>query len=130
MAYRDRGLIIDSLGHSASNYTTGANVTVSASLSPSSSGTRMMLTNIGWSIRNAGAAAYTATMNVRDSSINGAVRESWDMIVTAGASLQDSYVTNIKGLRGQALNVDFGPPAASVTVKVSAVGWEERSEGN
>lgn len=127
MSVRDKGLIIDSLGHNVSFYTTGAGVTASASIAPASALSRVMLTNVGWSIRNAGAAAYTATLNVRDSSINGSVRESWDMIVGVGASLQDSFQVNVKGLRGQALNVDFGPPAASVTAKVTAVGWEEKS---
>ena len=127
MAARDAGLIIDSLGNNASMHTSGNNVTVSASISPSSGSTRMMLTNIPWSVKNMTAAAATVSLNVRDSSIGGTLRASWDIVVATNSSLQDSFMVNIKGLRGQAINVDFGLPASSVNCKVTAVGWEERS---
>ncbi len=128
MARREEGLIIDSLGHSwNAQASPSAGTTCTCSVAPSSGLTRVMLTNLGWSIRNAGAAAFTATLNVRDASIAGTVLASWDMIVGAAASLQDTYPLSIKGIRGHNLSFDFGTPASSVTQKVSAMGWEEKS---
>lgn len=128
MAIRDAGLIIDSLGHNFNKVgNPNAGTTCTVSVAPSCSTTRMMLSNLGWSIRNAGAAAYTATLNVRDASIGGTVLATWDIVIGAAAGLQDTWLVNVKGLRGNAINVDFGTPASSVTQRVSLAGWEEKS---
>lgn len=129
MAFRDRGLIIDSLGHNVFNTTTVTNVTCSASLAPSAGvGTsKLTLTQLGWSIRNLTAAAYTATISVRAASIAGTVLASWDVMPAANGFALDNFVTNIKGAQGQTLNVDFSPQAASVYMKLSIAGWEEKS---
>lgn len=128
MAIRDAGLIIDSLGHNFNvNASPTSGTTCTASVAPSSGTTRVMLTNLGWSLRNATGAAYTATLNVRDASIAGTVLASWDIIIGTSSSLQDTWVVNVKGLRGRNLNVDFGAPASSITQKVSLAGWEEKS---
>lgn len=127
MSKRESALVVDSLAHGWSAYqATAAGSTCTANVAVGSAHERLHLTQLGWSIRNAGAAAYTATLNVTDSSIGGTVRASWDMIVPVG-HLLDTFNLNIMGLKGAALNVDFGAPAASVVQKVSIAGWRDQS---
>lgn len=128
MAYRDRELLIDSLIHvwSAAN-APAAGTTCVASVSANSSHEKMRLTQLGWSIRNAGAAAYTATLNVRDASAAGPVLGSWDVVIPTAVSQADTWAVNYVGSKGNPLFVDFGTPAASVTQKVSIAGWRNQS---
>ena len=127
MAGRADGLITDSLSQNIDSYTTGANVSLVATLSPVGQ-TKVTMTNIMWSIRNATAAAYTATMTVRNASPAGTVRASVDMIVPVGASLQDSYQVNIKSKVGTSLVAYWDTFAASVTGKVAAIGWRQNND--
>ena len=125
MAFRDKALIIDSLGNNwNANSTPAAGATCSASVTPAVK-ERIHLNQLGWSIRNAQAAAYAATLNVRHASIGGTVIGSWDIQAAAGGGLQDSWAVNLMGKRGVPLNVDFGVPASSVTQKVSIAGWRD-----
>ncbi len=125
MAFRDKSLIIDSLGNNwNATCSTAAGTTCTASVVPAAK-ERIHLGQLGWSIRNAGAAAYTATLNVRHASIAGTVIASWDIQAAAAGGLQDSWAVNLMGKRGVPLNVDFGTPAASVTQKVSIAGWRD-----
>lgn len=123
MAYRDRALIIDSLGN---NWTAAnapaAGATCVASV-PAVKYARNHITQLGWSCRNAAAAPFTASLAVRDASIAGTVLATWDIVVVNGTGQQDTFALNIKGLKNSALFVEFGTPAASVTQKVSAAGW-------
>lgn len=126
MAYRDRALLIDSLGNkwNASN-TTATGTTLAVSSPTPAAKERIHMTMLGWAIRNAAAATYTATLNVRQASIGGTVIASWDILPAVGASLQDSWAVDIMGKRGVPLSVDFGTPLASVTQKVSIAGWKD-----
>jgi len=90
---------------------------------------RFIIESLIYSARNVTAAAVTLTASVRASSITGTVLASWDVIVGAGASVQDCFAQlNFPAPRGQDLVVEFGTPAASVTQKVAAAGWIERSQ--
>lgn len=132
MANRADGLIINSLGDNVSStHAPAAGTTAQATIAPSSGMARVCLTNIGWSIRNATAAAYTATLNVRDVSAGGnTVVASWDVVVAVGGSAQDSFNYTYKGIRGDSVQVDFGTPAASVVQKVNVAGWREDNTWN
>jgi len=89
---------------------------------------RNMLEMLGFSARNATAAAVTMTLNVRAASIAGTVLAAWDFILANGVSIQDCYSQlNINAPRGQDIVVEFGTPVASVTQKVSISGWTENS---
>ena len=124
MAYRDRALIIDSLGNNwNATGTTAAGTTVAVSSPTPAAKERIHLNQLGWSIRNAGAAAYTATLNVRGA--GATVIAAWDIQVAAAASLQDSWAVNLMGKRGAAMTVDFGTPAASIVQRVSVAGWRD-----
>lgn len=90
---------------------------------------RYIIESLIASARNATAAAVTLTANIRAASIGGSIIASWDVIVAVGGSYQDCFAQlNYPAPRGQDLVVDFGTPVASVTQKVSAAGWVERSQ--
>ena len=130
MAKKADELIIDSLSNNWQvNHAPSAGTTCTASVQPTMAGSheRLHLTQLGWSIRNVSAAAYTATLSVRDATIGGAVLGTWDIVIASNTGLQDSWAVNMIGLKGNALNIDFGTPAASVTQKVSAAGWRNQS---
>lgn len=120
------GLVTDSLNNNFTNSTSTTNVTCSLSVAPVGK-ERLHLTNLGWSIRNATAAAYTATLNVREASIGGAVLGSWDVIVATAGSAQDSFWYQAVPGKGLPLFVEFIPPAASVYQKVSVSGWRQQT---
>lgn len=129
MAKKADELIIDSLSNNwQQNHAPSAGSTCTASVQPSMAGSheRLHLTQLGWSVYNKGAT-YTVSLNVRDASINGSVLATWNMVIAAGASLQDSWAVNLIGLKGNAINVDFGLPASSVTQTVSIAGWRNQS---
>lgn len=130
MSKRGDGLLTDMLAHNCSaTASPNAGTTCTANVAPvAGSHEKIHLTNLGWSIRNVTAAAFTATLNVRDATIGGTVLATWDIVIGANAGLQDSWAVNIMGLRGNAVNVDFGAPAASVTQKVSVQGWRQISD--
>lgn len=80
------------------------------------------------SCANNGAAAVTVTAEVRAASIGGAVIANWDVIIAASGSYQDCFAQlNFPAPRGQDLVVDV-TASASVTSKVAAAGWIERSQ--
>ena len=123
MAAREAALIIDSLGNNwNANSAPTAGTTCTASVAPAAKG-RVNLSVLGWSVRNATAAGVTVTLSVRDASIAGTVLASWDMLVATASALTDTFYPQIRGLRGNAISVDFGAPAASVTQKVNIAGW-------
>ncbi len=132
MAYRDRALIIDSLG---SNWFAQASpsigVTASASVTPAAPTIRPHLTQLGWSLNNsAGAAAATGKISVKNSSTAGTVYGAWDIGAAAGGFAQDTWSVNIKGKKGKPFFVDSGTPSASATYKVSIAGWfDQLSDG-
>jgi len=126
MAFRDKALIIDSLGNNwSANNTTASGTTLAVSSPTPAAKERIHMTQLGWSERNAAAAAYTSTLNVRHASIGGTVVASWDIIAALGVSVQDTWVVNLMGKKGVPLVVDFGTPLASVTQKVSIAGWRD-----
>lgn len=90
---------------------------------------RYIIESLLLSARNVGAAAVTLTANVRASSITGTILAGVDVIVAVNGSYQDCFAQlNFPAPRGQDLVVEFGTPAASVTQRVSAAGWIERSQ--
>src|SRR5581483_3519490 len=113
MAFRDKALIIDSLGNNwSANNTTASGTTLAVSSPTPAAKERIHMTQLGWSERNAAAAAYTSTLNVRHASIGGTVVASWDIIAALGVSVQDTWVVNLMGKKGVPLVVDFGTPLA------------------
>lgn len=132
MANRDRALLIDSLGTnwavtSTSNGSAAAGTTAAASVSGSVSTERIHMTQLGWSIRNNGAAAFTATLNVAHASGTTVptVIGSWDVVPAAAGSAQDSWFVNYLGKKGKGLQAYFAAPATSVVQKVSIAGWRD-----
>jgi hypothetical protein len=128
MAERDRALIIDSLGNCFNSSTRAAGVTASCSVSPAAT-ERAHLTAIGWSLKNLTAANATAVLQVTDASIGGTVLAQWEIIVPTGNSLQDSFSTNLQGLRGSPINVAFNTVQASLGQAVSISGYHDTLGG-
>lgn len=124
MAYRDRALIIDSLGNNWNQSTIAPGVTASASVSVAIK-ERIALTQLGWSMKNLTAANATAHLQVRDASIAGTILAQWEIVVAAGLTAQDSWVVNIKGLRGSPLYIGFNTAQASVGYGLSVAGWRD-----
>ena len=130
MANRSEGLIVDSLIHLWNATSAPAAGTTCVANSGAVDRQKNVLTQLGWSIRNVSAAAYTATLNVRDASPAGTVLASWDMIVGTNSAQLDTFGVNILSSRGVPIYVDFGTPAASVTQKVSIAGWRNNSDNS
>lgn len=129
MAYRDRQLLIDSLGHIWSDTTAAAGTTCAVSVSASSSHERYHLTSLGWSVKNTQAAATTVSVNVAHASGTTAptVLGSWDIVVAAGATAQDTWRVHFSGKKGQGIQAYFAPVSAtSVVEKVTACGYVEK----
>lgn len=124
MAYRDKALMIDSLGNNWNMSTFAAGVTASASVAPAAK-ERITLTQIGWSFKNLTAANATASLQVRDASINGNILAQWEIIVATGLTAQDSWAVNIKGLKGSPLNISFNTTQISVSNALSVAGWRD-----
>lgn len=129
MAYRDRALLMESLGNvwqgvTASAGTSAAVATASLSVAPAVK-ERVHLTQLGWSIRNNGAAAYTATLSVKHASTGGTVIASWDITPAAAGFAADTWCLGLMGKKGVKLWIDFGTPGISVVQRVSAAGWRD-----
>lgn len=130
MANRSEGLITDSLIHLwNANHAPAAGTTCVANSGVVDT-CKPIITQLGWSIRNATAAAFTATLSVRDVSIAGTVLATWDIVTAVGGGNVDTFRLNIVGSKGKALFVEFGTPAASVTQKVSIAGWRNQSDNS
>lgn len=122
------GFITDSLNHIANaNHAPAAGTTCVASVSTNSGHEKLHLTSLGWSIRNVTAAAFTATLSVRDGSIAGTVLATWDILCAANAGQLDNFATHIMASKGNPIVAEFGTPAASVTQKVSIGVWRNQS---
>lgn len=130
MAARSEGLITDSLIHLWNATSAPAAGTTCVANSGAVGQTKPVLTQIGWSIRNVTAAAFTATLSVRDVSAAGTVLASWDVICAVNSAQIDTFGVNILGSKGGAIYVDWGTPAASVTQKVSIAGWRAQSDNS
>jgi hypothetical protein len=130
MANRSEGLITDSLIHLWNATSAPAAGTTCVANSGAVGTTKPIITHLGWSIRNATAASYTATLSVRDVSAAGTVLASWDVVCAANVGQLDNFGLNIIGSKSGALFVDFGTPAASVTQKVSIAGWRNQSDNS
>ena len=130
MANRSEGLITDSLIHLWNATHAPAAGTTCTANSGAVDKQKNVLTQLGWSIRNASAAAVTATLSVRDASPAGTVLASWDTIVAVGGSQLDTFGVNLLSSRGVPIYVDFGTPVASVTQKVSIAGWRNNSDNS
>ena len=122
MSKRSDGLIIESLGNGWNMCTTGANVTVSCSVSPAIKA-RAHLTQLGWSIKNLTGAASTVAIHVRDASIAGTILAQWQIMTANGATNQDTFAVNIQGLRGSPLNIATDTVVASLTLSINTAGW-------
>ena len=93
---------------------------------PETAGGRMVCDGVLWSANNGkGAAPATFTASIRDASIGGNVLESWEVVVAAGAGLQDAYYLAVPGIVGNAIVFEFGTPSASVTQRATIGGWQE-----
>ena len=88
-------------------------------------GSRHVIEQLLVSQRNQTAAAYTATLTVRDSSIGGTVLAQQDFLTGAAAMTQGNPQIEVRGLHGNAVVAHFAPPAASVTQKITAAGHTE-----
>ena len=86
---------------------------------------RHRATNILASCRNQTAADVTTTLTIRDSSYAGTVLAQLDWLTYAADAVIIAAPVNISGLLGNAVFVEFGTPAASVTQKVALSGWTE-----
>lgn len=106
----------------------GTTCVASAAVVAMSNKSRNIIEMLGFSARNATAAAVTMTLSIRAASIAGSVLASWDFILANGVGIQDCYSQlNVNAPRGQDIVVEFGTPVASVTQKVSISGWTENS---
>jgi hypothetical protein len=126
MAKRADEVIIESLANrwNASSFPAAGTSCVASVSGPNpSTSCKINLDSLGWSARNATAAAVTLTLSVRDASLAGTTLAAWDVIVGTGVSQQDNFAVKVQGVRGNPLFIDFGTPAASVTQKISAAGW-------
>lgn len=130
MANRSEGLITDSLIHLWNANSAPAAGTTCVANSPALDTTKPILTQLGWSIRNATAAAFTATLSVRDVSIAGTVLATWDIVTATNGGNVDTFAVNLAGSKGKSIFVEFGTPAASVTQKVSIAGWRNQSDNS
>jgi len=81
---------------------------------------------LGYSVKNATLQTGPAsTLAVTHGSLNGSVIASWDIAPVNIGSMQDCWLTNIKGKRGVGLCVSFSAPVASIVQKVSIAGWHD-----
>jgi len=132
MSYRDRSLLIDSLGSNWSATTVSAGTaaavaTAAASITAAVSTERIRMTQLGWSTRNNQGAAATMTLNVAHASgtTSPTVIGSWDITPAAAASLQDTWLVSYMGKKGKGLQAYFTTPMISVVQKVSIAGWRD-----
>ena len=75
--------------------------------------------------RNLTAAAYTATLTLRDASIAGTVLAQWDFITAVNTVDRYSERIGLPGLINSAIFAVWNPPAASVTQNVAMVTYRE-----
>lgn len=82
--------------------------------------------SLSYSIQNLTAAAVNGTLSIRDGSIGGTVLARW-LITQATATASQGTFANIElpGIMSNALVVEFGTPAGSVTQTVAMCGWTE-----
>ena len=124
MAYRDRALIIDSLGNNWNNTTYAAGVTASGTVSVAAK-ERLALTQLGWSMKNLTAANATAHLQVRDASIAGTLLAQWEIVVAAGLTAHEAWKVDIHGLKGSSMYFGFNTAQASVSYGLSTAGWRD-----
>lgn len=76
---------------------------------------------------NMTAAAFTATLTVRDASIAGTILAQVDFVTAVNASDRFSEAKiGLQGLKNSALAIHFAPPAASVTQKITIAGYTQQ----
>ena len=75
--------------------------------------------------RNQTAAAYTATLTLRDASIAGTVLAQWEFVTAVNAVDRYSEAIALPGLINSAIFLVWDPPAASVTQKVAITSYRE-----
>ena len=100
-----------------------ANVSIAA---PQSANSRHNLETVSYSFKNLTGANATVVTSVRDSTITGTVRASWEDIVAAGVTggkVLDNL--GIQGLKGDSLWITQDTKQASVTGIVNASGWTD-----
>lgn len=76
-------------------------------------------------LRNQTAAAYTATLTIRDASIAGTILAQQEFVTAVNAVDRVNLQLGQPGLVGSAVVAAFNPPAASVTQKISIIGYSE-----
>lgn len=89
-------------------------------------GTRHTLDVLTASQRNQAAAAYTATLTVRDASAGGTILAQTEFVTAVNAVDRADLVLKQPGLVGNAIVALWDPPAASVTQKVHMSGWSDQ----
>ena len=132
MAYRDRSLLIDSLGSNFAATTTSAGTAAAVasaccSVQAASGHERIRLTQLGWSVRNHQAAGVTMTLQVSHATGTSVptVLASWDLFPAAAGYALDNFVVNFMGKKGLGLQAVMNTPLGSVTQKVSIAGWRD-----
>lgn len=84
---------------------------------------RHILDTLIASQRNQAAAAFTATLTIRDSSIAGTILAQLEFVTAVNAADRFSERVGIPALKGNAIVAAFDPPAASVTQKITIAGY-------
>lgn len=130
MSKRSDALLSDMLEHRWSvTHAPAAGATVVASVSaPQSDKSRHNVEHFSFSIKNMAAAAHTVTVAVRDASVAGTVRMSWDKVVAAAASaevIMDSLC--LQGAKGKGIHITMDTVLASVKATVNMSGWTDQS---
>ena len=75
--------------------------------------------------RNQAAAAYTATLTLRDSSIAGTILAQWEFVTAVNTVDRFSERLAMPGLLSNAMFLVWDPPAASVTQKIALATYRE-----
>lgn len=86
---------------------------------------RYTLDTLTVSQRNQTAAAYTATLTVRDASIAGTILAQWEFVTAINAVDRFSERLALPGLVNSGIFSVWDPPAASVTQKVAIAAYRE-----
>ena len=74
---------------------------------------------------NQAAAAFTATLTIRDASIAGAILAQLNFVTAAAGIDRFNQRVAIPGLVANAINAAWEPPGTSITQKVAISGYSE-----